>query len=107
MHNELLYQIALTLIPNIGDVHAKALINNFGNAKDIFTARKKDLETLEGIGSVRANSIKHFEDFAEHRFPNHPGSRIRRRSRSSNSATFANFTNFATVAERKKLHGLH
>ncbi len=63
MHNELLYQIALTLIPNIGDIHAKALINHFGNAEAIFSARKKDLETLEGIGTIRANSIKNFHDF--------------------------------------------
>jgi DNA processing protein len=62
MHNDLLYQIALTLIPNIGDVHAKALVNNFGNAENIFKAKKKELEIIEGIGSVRANSIKHFTD---------------------------------------------
>jgi DNA protecting protein DprA len=62
MHNDLLYQIALTLIPNIGDVHAKALVNHFGNAQDIFKAKKKELEEIEGIGSVRAASIKHFTD---------------------------------------------
>jgi len=55
---ELKYQIALTLIPNIGDIHAKALINHFGNAEAVFSARKKNLEVLEGIGTIRANSIK-------------------------------------------------
>ena len=64
MNTELLYQISLTLIPNIGDVHAKALINHFGNAEDIFKANKKELENIEGIGVVRANSIKHFQDFS-------------------------------------------
>ena len=63
MHNDLLYQIALTLVPNIGDVHAKTLVNNFGNAESIFKAKKKELEEIEGIGSVRANSIKYFTDF--------------------------------------------
>ena len=63
MNNDLLYQIALTLIPNIGDVHAKTLINNFGSANEVFSAKKKDLESIEGIGSVRANSIKYFQDF--------------------------------------------
>ncbi len=63
MQTELLYQVALTLIPNIGDVHAKALVSHFGNAESIFSARKKDLEALEGIGSIRANSIKNFHDF--------------------------------------------
>lgn len=63
MPNELLYQIALTLIPHIGDIHAKALVNHFGNAEDIFKAKKKELEEIEGIGSVRARSIKAFSGF--------------------------------------------
>ena len=63
MYKELVYQISLSLVPNIGDIHAKALINHFGNAKDIFSARKKDLEALEGIGTIRAASIKSFHDF--------------------------------------------
>lgn len=63
MHNDLLYQIALTLVPNIGDVHAKALINRYGNAQSVFKAKKKDLDNMEGIGTVRARSIKDFTDF--------------------------------------------
>ncbi len=65
MNNDLLYQISLTLIPNIGDVHAKALINYFGNAEAIFKAKKKELEEIEGIGSIRARSIKGFNDFTK------------------------------------------
>ena len=63
MHNDLLYQIALTLIPNIGDVHAKALANQFGDAESIFKSKKKELEEIEGIGSIRAASIKAFHNF--------------------------------------------
>jgi DNA processing protein len=63
MPPDLLYQIALTLIPNIGDVHAKALVNIYGDAQSIFKAKKKELEAIEGIGTVRANSIKAFADF--------------------------------------------
>ena len=63
MPNDLLYQIALTLVPNIGDVHAKALVNIYGDAASIFKASRKQLENLEGIGTVRANSIKSFHDF--------------------------------------------
>jgi DNA processing protein len=63
MPADLLYQIALTLIPNIGDVHAKALVNMYGDAQSIFKAKKKELEAIEGIGTVRANSIKAFTDF--------------------------------------------
>ena len=64
MENELLYQVALTLIPNIGDVNAKALVNHFGSAKAIFSATRKELETIEGMGFIRVNSIKNFNDFS-------------------------------------------
>ncbi len=63
MHNDLLYQIALTLVPNIGDVHARALVNLYGDAQSIFKAKKKELDHIEGIGTVRAKSIKDFTDF--------------------------------------------
>lgn len=63
MTNDLLYQIALTLVPNIGDVHAKALISRYGDAQSIFKAKRKDLEHLEGIGTVRAGNIKAFDSF--------------------------------------------
>lgn len=63
MSSELFYQLALTLVPNIGDVHAKVLLQQFGNASTIFKAPHKELERLEGIGTVRANSIRTFNDF--------------------------------------------
>ncbi|MEO5890655.1 MAG: DNA-processing protein DprA [Ferruginibacter sp.] len=63
MTNDLLYQIALTLVPNIGDVHAKALVARYGDAESVFKAKKRDLENQEGIGTVRANSIKAFTNF--------------------------------------------
>jgi DNA processing protein len=63
MNKDLPYQIALTLVPNIGDVRAKALIETFGDAESIFKTSKKNLENIEGIGTIAANSIKHFADF--------------------------------------------
>jgi DNA processing protein len=63
MYQDLLYQIALTLTPNIGDVHAKALVNIYGEASAVFKAPKKQLENIEGIGTIRAGSIKAFKDF--------------------------------------------
>ena len=63
MQNERLYQLALTLVPNIGDVHAKTLVQQFGDASSIFKAKQSTLEKLEGIGEVRAHCIKHFADF--------------------------------------------
>jgi DNA processing protein len=68
MNSESLNQLALTLVPNIGDVQAKILINHFGDATSIFKAKKTSLEKIDGIGEVRAKSIKEFDDFhlAEH-----------------------------------------
>ncbi len=63
MNNDLLYQVALTCVPNIGDVHAKTLISTYGDAASVFKAPKKHLEKIEGIGSVRAGNIKRFTDF--------------------------------------------
>lgn len=68
MTNDLLYQIALTLVPNIGPVHTRALVEKFGDAKTVFSAKKKDLLTIENLGEVAVKSIKDFDEFivAEH-----------------------------------------
>jgi len=63
MHSELFYQLALTLVPNIGDVQAKILVQHLGDASSIFKAKKSGLEKIEGIGEIRANSIKNFDEF--------------------------------------------
>ena len=63
MNNELLHQLALTLIPNIGDVQAKILVQHFGEVSAIFKAKQSALEKIEGIGIIRAKSIKGFNDF--------------------------------------------
>ena len=63
MHSELLYQLALTLVPNIGDVQAKILVQHFGEASAVFKAKKSMLEKIEGIGEVRASAIKQFDGF--------------------------------------------
>ncbi len=63
MNDELLYEVALTLVPNIGAVQAKILAEHFGNAENIFRATKKELESIEGIGTVKASSLKKFNDF--------------------------------------------
>lgn len=65
MHPELLYQIALTLVPNIGTIQARILLENFEKASDIFKVPLKKLESIEGIGTIRAKNIKSFTDFAQ------------------------------------------
>jgi len=54
MSNDLLYQLALTEVPNVGCVHAKILVQQFGEAEKIFKAKQSILEKLEGVGVTRA-----------------------------------------------------
>jgi DNA processing protein len=63
--NDLLYQLALTEVPNIGCVHAKILAQQFGSAENIFKVKQSTLEKIEGIGEIRATSIKAFSDFSK------------------------------------------
>ncbi len=65
MTTDLLFQLALTEVPNIGCVHAKILTQQFGDAQSIFKAKQSTLEKIEGIGMVRAKAIKVFTDFTK------------------------------------------
>ncbi len=51
MQNEeqLRYQIAVGLLPRIGLRHAKALIEFFGSARDVFMASQEELESIPNI----------------------------------------------------------
>ncbi|MFZ1528744.1 MAG: DNA-processing protein DprA [Ferruginibacter sp.] len=64
MNKELKYRIALTRLTQVGDVHAKNLVQVYGSAEAVFKAPRKQLEKTEGIGTVRAGSIKKFDAFA-------------------------------------------
>lgn len=61
--DELYYGIALTLIPQIGDVLAKELLEHFQTAENIFQVPQKQLAKIPGIGLVRAKAIKEFKAF--------------------------------------------
>ncbi|SHK87883.1 DNA processing protein [Chitinophaga jiangningensis] len=63
MPSELMYQIALTRVPMIGDVTIRKLLDYFPTASAIFQARHHELEKIEQVGSVKASAIKHFNDF--------------------------------------------
>ncbi len=63
MENQLLLQIALSFVPNIGPVQARILVDHFGDAASVFKAKKSVLSLLEGIGEIRAASIKDFKGF--------------------------------------------
>ncbi|MBN1339518.1 MAG: DNA-processing protein DprA [Bacteroidales bacterium] len=51
------YQIALTLIPGIGDVTAKKLVAYCGSAEAVFREKKSTLLRIPGIGKASAESV--------------------------------------------------
>lgn len=57
MSDDLKYKIALSLIPNIGDILAKRLVAYCGSAEAIFKEKKSALEKIPGIGSFSANAV--------------------------------------------------
>ena len=63
MHDERIYQLALTQVPQIGTVGAKMLMRHFDKASDIFRAKKSQLAAIDNIGELRAAQIKNFNNF--------------------------------------------
>lgn len=57
MTDNLHYQIALTLVPQVGALTAKILVSYCGSAEAVFKASRKELLKIPGIGTVVANSI--------------------------------------------------
>jgi len=58
MNSQLLYQIALTQVPEIGHISAKKLIQHLGSAEEVFKANTKDLLLIPGVGMKIINSLK-------------------------------------------------
>jgi DNA processing protein len=63
LHPDLLHLISLTRVPQIGCIHARILLQHFGSAEAIFKSSQQSLEEIEGIGKIRARSIKSFREF--------------------------------------------
>ena len=55
--DELLYKVAITLIPNVGPVTTRNLVSYCGGVKAIFEARKRELLKVPGIGHHIADNI--------------------------------------------------
>lgn len=51
MSDNLVYSIALTLVPGIGDINARKLIQFCGSAEEVFKEKKDRLCKIDGIGS--------------------------------------------------------
>jgi DNA processing protein len=56
-NQNLLYQIALTLIPGIGAIKAKKIIAYCGDAEAVFKSKKKELSKIPAINSFQTESI--------------------------------------------------
>jgi DNA processing protein len=61
--NERLHAIALSMVPRVGDVHARVLMDHYGCAGEVFRASRRELETIPGIGEIRARGIRTFRSF--------------------------------------------
>ena len=57
MNNHLLYEVALTLVPGIGDVNGKKLVAYCGGAEAVFCEKKKNLSKIPGIGEKTVDNI--------------------------------------------------
>ena len=57
MNNQLIYQIAVTLIPGIGDISGKRFISYCGGAEAIFRESRKSLEKISGLREVTIDAL--------------------------------------------------
>lgn len=54
---ELMYRIALTMVPAIGPVTARKLIKKIGSARAIFKEKRESLQKIQGIGPHMSQSF--------------------------------------------------
>ena len=57
MNEELKYQIAVTLLPGIGDISGKKFVQYCGSAEAIFKETRKSLEKITGMREVSIEAI--------------------------------------------------
>ena len=57
MNSDLLYKIAITLIPEIGDIVGKKLVSYCGSVEAVFREKKNFLMKIPGVGTHLANCI--------------------------------------------------
>ncbi|KPK86077.1 MAG: hypothetical protein AMS27_05920 [Bacteroides sp. SM23_62_1] len=54
---ELVYKIALSMVPGIGSITARKLINTTGSARNVFQEKKNMLLRIPGVGELTAGKI--------------------------------------------------
>ena len=62
MKHELIYQIAITLIPGIGDISGKKFVAYCGSAEAIFMEKRKALEKISGMREVTLDALSNPKD---------------------------------------------
>lgn len=63
-YSEQVYRIALSLVPGIGDVQARQLVQHFGTASAIFTASRRELEKVPVLNVASSRSLLSFRDYS-------------------------------------------
>ena len=53
----LLYQIAITQIPGVGDINAKKLISYCGGPEAVFREKRRNLLKIPGMGPMTVDAI--------------------------------------------------
>ena len=62
MESQLLYQIAITLIPGIGDISGKRFIAYCGGVEAVFRENRKSLEKINGMREATIDALCHPQD---------------------------------------------
>ncbi|MEX1111024.1 MAG: DNA-processing protein DprA [Chthoniobacterales bacterium] len=57
--------VALNMIPQMGPVRLRRLLERFGSAEKILPARTDQLSAVEGVGRVLADNISRWQEFAD------------------------------------------
>ncbi len=63
LSSALLYQLALTLVPGIGDRQGKKLVSYCGGVEKVFREKKHLLMKIPGVGKIIANALQNKELF--------------------------------------------
>ncbi|KFF07451.1 DNA-processing protein DprA [Flavobacterium reichenbachii] len=54
---ELFYLLALLKVDGVGDIMAKKLLTHFGSAEEIFKAKKNQISSIDGVGTVLLKNL--------------------------------------------------
>lgn len=65
MDNQLIYKIAATLIPGIGDVSGKRFVSYFGSAEAVFREKRSALQKIHGLRDVTIDALTNPKDILQ------------------------------------------